>query len=338
MATPLTHVSAAHELPDGRVVVTNARQPSVLIIDPVKGTVTPLGTAGGGRERYAKPGGLYAGPGGTTLLVDRAQTQVFTIARDGTLQPARSIARKGVSESSDADQDLQRLDARGFTYFVDRASPRDMLAGPPKESTLVRFNPESQAAEPIAGLRLPERRAMPGGGGMVITRAFLGSPADGWGVAPDGRVAIVRADPYRVEWMAPDGAVTRGPIVEHDILPMTEADKQHYAATRKGTVGVGMTGGAKIDDASMGLLFAPTKAPFEPDDVQVSPEGRVWVMRARPIEARDVVYDVFDGAARREHRIQFPAGSRVIGFGPGSVYVRHNDEQGRCELRKFRVK
>ena len=170
---------------------------------------------------------------------------------------------------------------------------------------------------------------------MIFTRSFIGSPADGWGVAPDGRVAIVRAEPYRVEWISPDGTVTRGPAIEITPLPMTEADKQAYrerAKARSASVGVAGGSGAGADD--LGLLFAETKAPFNPQDVSVSPDGRVWVMRTQPFGVAEVVYDVFDRTARRADRIQLPAGSRIVGFGGASVLVRH-EGNGRTELRKY---
>jgi sugar lactone lactonase YvrE len=334
IATPLTHVSAARELPDGRVVITNGKQPSVLLLDPGTGLTTPLGAPGGGPDRYAKPGGLYAGPAGATLLLDRGQARIFTISPGGALEGSRSIAQRGVTSSSDVDRDLQQVDAGGLVYFVDRHRTADEA---PTESTLVRFDPAAQTSAVVARLRLPEARVVSGGDGMVFRRSFIGSPADGWGVAPDGRVVVVRARPYRVEWHAPDGGVTRGPEIAYTPLPMTEADRKHYAAAAGPVVSVGLTGAARTDAAAMGLLFAETRAPFHPDDISVSPEGRVWVMRAQPFGLRAVVYDGFDSAGRRADRIELPAGSRIVGFGPGSIYVRHIDEAARCELRKYRV-
>ena len=85
-------------------------------------------------------------------------------------------------------------------------------------------------------------------------------------------------------------------------------------------------------------LFAPTKPPFEPDDVLVSPDARVWVLRTAPLDARTVTYDVFDGSGRRVERIELPHATRIVGFGRDAVYARYLDEAGRCELRKYRLK
>lgn len=330
--TPLTEVTAVRELPDGRLLISSAKKSSVVLLDPVKGSVSPVGAAGGGADRYAMPGGLYAGPDGMTLLIDRAQARVFSIDANGTLQGSRSIARRGVSESSDG-VDLHRVDARGHVYMVDRHRRGESLDA--REATLVRFDPATQALEPLARLRRAEMRVIPAGDGVTLGRQVIGSPADGWGVAPDGRVAVVRAEPYRVEWISPAGDVTSGPVVEYTALPMTDADKAHHAASQRGRVSIGPVGGPGTDLSKLETLFATTKPPFEPGGVLVSPDAHVWVVRTAPVDATTVTYDVFDGRGRRTDRVSLPRGERIAGFGPGVVYSVRVQDNGECELRKY---
>jgi hypothetical protein len=336
VATPLTHVSAARELADGRIVVTNQSPPSVLLIDPATGGTSPLGEAGGGENRYARPGGLYGGPGGATLLIDRGQTRVFTITANGQLQGSRSIARRDVSSASDADRDLQQVDARGLVYFEDRQNRFSALAVASRDVPLMRFDAVAQKGETVAQIRKPEARSIPGGDNVVYSREIIGSPADGWGVAPDGRVAIVRAEPYRVEWYAPGGQVVRGPDVAYTPLPMTDADRQRYNALRRGRgPSIGRLGGGRADGSGLEMIFAPTKPPFEPESVMVSPAGQVWVQRTMAAGASDVVYDVFDSGGKRIDRVRLPDGSRIVGFGASAILVRFKDAAGRCELRQY---
>lgn len=340
ITSPLIHVSAARELPDGRVLITDAKTPALLVLDPRTGATSPLGSLGPGPDQWITPGGLYAGPDGTTLLLDRGQTRTTTISPAGALQGTRSIAEHGTSSSSSADIDLQRLDARGFAYFLNPLHGRAVGAGVAREATLLRFEPVSQKKEPVATLRLSDVRTTSGGEGVTFGRTIIGSPADGWGVAPDGRVAVVRADPYRVEWYGIEGKVIHGPVVPFEKLPMTDADKQAFVSKIHGTGGasVGLPGQRSGDANRAPIEFAATKPPFEPDNVMVAPDARVWVMRTRPIEAREVVYDVFDSLGRRIDRLELPDGSRVVGFGPSSIYVRHAADAGTCELQKYTVK
>ena len=339
VGAPLTHVSSVRELADGRLLLSNARGPALLVLDPASGTLTPIGAAGGGPDRYARPGGLYAGPNGTTLMIDRGQTRAFTITANAALGASRSIARKGFSTSSDADVDLQRLDAAGFVYFPDRDRTRQMMAAEGRvEATIVRLEAGTQTVEEVAVIRGPVRRTVGGGDGVIFSRSIIGSPADGWDVAADGRVAVVRGDPYRVEWYGRDGKAIRGPVIDYSPVPMTDADKDHYRRTvGRGTASVGMTGGARTDSAATDMLFSSTKAPFDPDDVAVSPDGRVWVARTGPLGETTQTFDVFDQAGRRVDRIALPAGGRLVGFGSGAIYVRYPAGEGKVELRKYRV-
>ena len=333
----LTHVSAARELQDGRILITNAREPAVLLLDPATGVSTRLGEPGAGPGGYARPGGLYAGLDGSTLLLDRGRIRALTVSADGTLGGSRTIAIPDWSISSDQDIDLQRLDARGAVYYVRHSLGGAALGS--RDGTILRFDPDARTSTPIATVRRPEVRAMPAGDNVIIGRTIIGSPADGWGVAPDGRVAVVRADPYRVEWHAPDGKVVRGKPVPVDRLPMTEADKQAFIASAAGQgPSVGMADRSSGAPLRLEPLFADTKPPFAPDDLLVSPDARVWVLRSRPYGASAAIYDVFDDAGARIGRIALPDGSRIVGFGRGSILVRWTGEGERCELRRYRFR
>ena len=174
---------------------------------------------------------------------------------------------------------------------------------------------------------------------MTYSRAVIGSPADGWGVAADGRVAVVRASPYRIDWYSTTGVESRGPVYQVDVLPMTEADKQAFIAANPGrgaSVGMSTARGAAAPSTA-DRLFAETRPPFDPEFVMVSPSGRVFVMRTMPTASTDVVYDVFDGRGQRVDRILLPATSRIVGFGSTTIYVREGASSGHA-LKKYEVK
>jgi hypothetical protein len=209
--------------------------------------------------------------------------RVLVITPTGTFGEPYSIEVKGVRTSSSGDRDIQMLDARGFSYFSDRFGQVLGGRGPSPTMPLVRFDPSSQTRESVADLDLPETKRIDRGDGMVLTRGVYGSPADGWGVAPDGRIAIVRGEPYRVDWVAADGRLTRGPEIAYTPIPMTEADRRAYLARVPGggTAGV-RSGGSGDGGINTGIepSFADTRAPFTTEDVFVSPDTEVWVQRA----------------------------------------------------------
>jgi hypothetical protein len=338
IAAPFDHISAVGELPDGRLIVTDAQSPAVHLLDPKTGRSEVLGAPGAGDGQYVQPGGVYEGPDGTWLILDRGLKRVLVVSPTGAIAGSYSIAIKGVTSGSDADVDRERLDARRLAYFADRPTFSHVLRGgaPAQAVDLVRFDAATQTREVVTSLRLPETQALPGGDNVVLSRQVIGSPADGFGVAPDGRVAVVRAQPYRVDWYAPAGTVTEGPVIAHDPVPMTEADREAFRR-QASRVSVGMSGGNQ-GNGGLEMSFADVKPPFAPDDVLVSPGARVWVMRSQPFGAAAVVYDVFDRAGARVDRVALPVGSRVIGFGRGAVFVRETRADGSQALRKYEVK
>jgi len=338
MTPPPAHVSAAFELPNGRILVSDVKTPAVLLIDPVSGAVTKLGSVGAGPDQYVKPGGLYAAPDGGALLLDRAQLLVTAISPAGTLGRTYSIAEKGVTGGSDADIDQQRIDNRGFSYFATRSFGASGVSRP--AWPLLRFDPRTQQKQKITDLIQGETTTIVEGN-VTRSQGVIGSPADGFGVAPDGRVAIVRGQPYRVEWVGVDGKITRGPDIAYDPVPMTDADRAAQKTAAGGGASAVSSGGAGSPGGSLSGIerkFAPTKAPFSPADIMVSPSAQVWVMRSRPATATDVIYDVFDGRGQRIDRLVFPLGSRVVGFGPGTVYIRETGGDGAMTLKKYKVR
>lgn len=332
-------VTAVAELPDGRIVVSDKAGLAVAILDPATGRATNVASAGLGAGRVAEPGGLYGGAGRPLLLLDQGQMRAITIAADGTLGSMTPYAAAGTSASTSGDRDAYLLDGSGRSYALDAGSRMRSLASGTKPPTadLVRFDAATQSTHVVARLRQRESRVIPGGDGMTYTRAVVGSPEDGWGVASDGRVAVVRAEPYRVDWYSTTGVETQGPVQTVSVIPFTQADRDEFIQRhRGGSVGVGATG-APADGAGSGYTFADNKAPFDAEHVVVSAHGRVWVLRQQPAGHSGVVYDVFDGRGRRVDRLVMPAGSRVVGSGTGVVYVRQPSTGGVIVV-KYEVK
>lgn len=334
-----TSVTAVAELPDGRVVVSDKSGLALLLLDPASGRTTTLASPGLGAGRVAEPGGLYGGAGRPLLLLDQGQMRAVAIAADGRLGAMAPYAPPGTSASTSGDRDAYLLDGSGRSYSVDSASRMRSLASgmTPPTADLVRFDATSGASHVVARLRQRASRVIPGGDGMTYTRAVIGSPEDGWGVTSDGRVAVVRAEPYRVDWYAASGVETRGPVQVHPVVPITQADREDFIERhRGGSVSVGASG-VPGTSGGAGYTFADSKPPFDAEDVVVSPAGQVWVLRNQPHGKSGVVYDVFDGRGRRSDRLALPDGSRVIGFGVGAAYVRQ-PTAGGVAVVKYEVK
>ena len=336
-------VSGVREMKNGALLVTDAKRPAIYLIDAKTGTATALGSAGADSGQYVQPGGIYSGRGDTVLVLDRGQARVSLISPAGAIVGVRSIRQVGVQTSSDADIDYQRVDNRGLAYFTARGGRLlSRLAGNASRNdsiALVRFDPLRQHGDTIAKLRVLEAKIVSMDEHTQITQTVIGSPEDTWGIAADGRVAIVRADPYRVEWYSANGAVTRGPTISHESIPYTSAEKQALtAASQANAAGVGIVGGERKSAASTPREFAPNKPVFEPNgEAIVSPDGHIWIARNLPAGESKTLYDVFDGKGERVDRVELPARTRVVGFGSGSIYALERDERGAASLRKYKL-
>lgn len=160
-------------------------------------------------------------------------------------------------------------------------------------------------------------RAAIGGAGAVTVRAGGGggtfqaqtgltpyAPQDGWAVAPDGRIAVVHADEYRVEWIA-SGRRTAGPPIPYTPVTIGKAEKEEWADAMAGatmmirTAGPGGSGSSRamrpqrpnVDE----LEWPEQKPPFETQGVFVTPEGELWIRVSQPAGAKRQRYDIADG-------------------------------------------
>jgi hypothetical protein len=340
LSAEFTTISGARELRDGRVLLSDAKRAAVFLVDPKTGTESQVGSAGGGDTQYAQPGGFYSGLADTVYLLDRGQARYLVLTPSGAIVASRSIKRKGVTSSSDLDQDLQQVDARGLSYFVNRGGLLAALTGnaiASDSTALVRFDATRQHYDTVAMLRQTDKKVIQVSPQMQVTRGVHGSPEDGWGIASDGSVAVVRAAPYRVDRYSATGRVQRGSVIAVEPIPFTEAEKKAITAANSRSAPSASVSGGPASPTDVETLFAPTKSPIDPKAVIVSPEGRVWVARSRPADASTVIYDVFDHRGERVDRVELPARNKVIGFGPAAVYAIERDERGKPSLRKYKL-
>jgi len=174
---------------------------------------------------------------------------------------------------------------------------------------------------------------MAGGGGAVTMmvrgggarmaggqqRAFY--PADAWAIAPDGRIALVRAENYHVEWIDANGRRAVGPTIPYERVKVTKADQEQWIQAR--TAGTQMiVNGRRMTPPAIDpkdVDWAEFKPPFT--TASVTPDGELWVLASQPASAKGPLYDVFDSRGERVRQVRLPDGRRVVGFGNGTVYA-----------------
>lgn len=332
-----TAVSGLYELADGRVLASDGRERVIHLIDFERGTATTVSREGSGPREYRTPSRFVYWAGDSAAMYDPGQSRVLVFTPAGA--PARSFQLNQTlifTSRPPGGSEVRFVDANGRVYVQSTAVPQ-VAAGqaPPDSGPVVRFDPGRQQVDTIAQVRLSGLAQRPSGDGFSINLADVANPfrtQDAWVGFPDGRIAIARSVPYRVEWLDLSGRRVPGLVVPVTPVPVTAADRRRVA--EEGVV----IGSRRMPVEEERLTDLPeTKPAFDHRTLIADPvTGTVWVQRFRSASDSIPVYDVFDGAGRLTSRVRVPVRSRVVGFGRAHVYTARIDEDDLQWLERFR--
>ncbi len=343
---PRGAVSGLRELPGGALLVSDGVEGRLYRLSPDLSEVGVVGREGQGPNEYRGPDRLFALPGDSTLMIDLGNGRLAVVAPDGSIARTEPIARD--DGTGGLSLVLPRAtDAAGGIWF----EAREGAAGRPLDSVEVRrLDPGTGAVATVARLSPPPvKRSSSGGAGNRQERVLpvpFGA-ADGWGVGPGG-LYLVRADPYRVERVAPDGARVAGPAIAWEPVPVRNADREAWLDALGGGLMVMVSeengvarasfrrgGGRRPPGLDEDSFDWPERKPaFVPDGVSVDPVGRAWVRR-HVAAGRPPLYDLFGPDGRRAGQVVLPAGRSLAGFGRDAVYLVRTDELGFAWLERY---
>ena len=211
----LTHefvrVFALSERPDGRVVVVDRGDELFAVADFGRKTATPIGQTGGGPEEYRFPGRLAPMPGDSLMVADDGNNRLVVLGPDLKIHRVANGHAPGLP----FDLSPRAVDQSGRFYSV---IPGWMLETESDSFPVIRFVPGAGSMETMAQLRASPRPPPPLRRDRPTFPVYALAPGDSWAVTPAGRVAIVRAADYRVEWIEPNGRRVVGPRVEFERL------------------------------------------------------------------------------------------------------------------------
>ena len=357
-AEPFSLLAGVRELRDGRVVVADASEKRVELLDLARGTATAIGREGSGPGEWRMPAGVFPYVGDSTLLHDPGNARFLTLDPAG--RPARAWQFTGdPAEMVRLLGGIHGVDAEGRVYYDDRGFGPAPVGGIPtaRDTAVVyRYDPRAQRRDSVGWVRLnvvaatSETDGGPDADGQPTQIRTTGavripfSARDDWTVGVDGRLAFVRAADYHVEWVAPNGRRVAGTPVAYTPVPVTERDKAEWRE-RAGRGGLFVA-------ARPGVTPPPQRKPPEPArwprekpafetttlpfaaGALVAPDGRLWVPRHGP--AADPVrrYDVFDGFGAVVAQVALPPRTRVVGFGARSVYLVRTDDDDLQYLQR----
>ena len=338
LSEPFTNLVSARELSDGRVIVIDGGDRAVYAVDFAAGTSTQIGRPGSGPAEYRTPQLLLAAGRDTTLLTDPGNSRILMIGADA--KPAGSLTGAWPMLTGQPGTRLPRaVDARGNGYFLGRAgNVEQAVNGMVRADTVavVRTARGSAKDDTITFVQTAPRRitTQTKDGKLTGVNVMIAPfpPADAWQVFPDGAVAIVRVNGYRVDWVLPDGKRVTGKPNPFTPVRLVDADK------RLPSGGSGVRGGgpgSSPPNNAPDIEWPELKPPFFPNDALAGTDGRMWIHRHVAATDPRARYDVADRRGVIVETVELPKGGRIVGFGARSIYVVRLDSDDLQYLQRF---
>ena len=326
-------------LADGRVVVPDATEKKLMLLDFSNQRATELSRTGSGPTEYQTPGGVYRGRGGAAMVYDQQQRRFLRIEANGTVAGAVTLPTSPTTMSvNDRGPDQFVPDTLGNVVSQTTSIQTGQI-----ESRLVRFDADG-AERDLGALTRPASRDVGGSSpGVMMRQVMQFSPTDVWAVAPDGWVAVVSAAPYRVRWIPPTGSEVVGAAIPFTALPVTQADRDAARSANTNRPPANVTTRGPNGDRTVPMsrpnvepLFADTKPAFGMQVPAIDPTGRLWIER-HVTHGAAPVYDVIDRRGALVDRVVFPMKTRLAGFGPGVLFAVRTDEDDLLHLQRYRM-
>ncbi|MEO5799574.1 MAG: hypothetical protein ABIZ70_11570 [Gemmatimonadales bacterium] len=352
-------VSQVVELRDGRVLLLDAGEGSLLAVDFAKKSSTKVSRQGGGPLEYRAPGFLLGSAADTLIYFDMMQSR-FLLLSSAAAPLATARFGSGASEAMLSGMMPSAMDARGRIYGV--TSGFSMGASDAKSRTMPniadtveiqRLDRRSGATTTLARIRNITSRMKPkvepDGAGMKLTMtAPDGQAMDAWTVLPDGRIAALRDGIYRVHFLADGGKDVLGPEIPYVAVVVTASERKAIvdsmrlgmermmAASRKAfSAAAGASGKAAPKFEAVVLepaKWAATKAAYT--NIISSPDGLLWVSLSGPTGSRVQRFDVLNGTGALLAHVQLASGESIVGWGHGTIYTIRMDDDDLQYLRR----
>ena len=346
---PFTYLSMIRELKDGRLIVIDPAEKTLQVVDLARGTSTRLGREGSGPGEYAVPFRLLALPGDTTAMSDMVNSRLLLINPDATvggfidptIPPPPGTIRYGGGGTMPTE-----ADTKGRMYYQGQRYRRTATGTESADSVpMIRWDRASGIRDTVAWMRQTLNLIANHSNGRTTYSVPPFSGSDQMLVAPDGRVAIVHHDPYRVDFVSETGQRTRGEPIRHERQRITDEHKADWRAAQRGRTNVMTTvdaagrsttmepGGQAGDPPVWGGEFMP---PFLERALMFSHDGFLWIRRTGPA-GQPPTFDVIDRAGNLVQKVALPKRSRLVGFGNGAVYIARLDDDDLQYLQKHKV-
>lgn len=219
-------VSQVRALPGGRVLVNDNAGRKVVMFEPGLAAYKVIAdtTSATANAYSSRAGGLIAYKGDSTLFVDPTSLSMLVIDPTGNVTRVISVPRPNEANSLiGGPNGTPGFDAQGRLVY--RAPPNFRFAPPapgangpqmqmpvfPESVAVVRIALDTRAVDTVAFLKIAKQNVtmtQTANGGMSVTSTINPMQfVDDWAVTADGRVAIVRGQEYKIDWVDGKGGI-----------------------------------------------------------------------------------------------------------------------------------
>jgi hypothetical protein len=340
LAAGFTYISSIRELRDGRVILTDPREQRVVVVDFSEDSAAPIGRRGEGPREWSNAMPLHPLSADSSLQVDASSRRWLLYAGDRivrTIPPDAPVVLATRGDVSD-------VDGRGHVFRIVawRARPGLHTEGAGDSLAVVRYSRDDGTADTVALLRdWPATVQTVVGPDGSASQRLVARPAFAVGeemaAFPDGWLAIARLDPYRVDWLEPDGKVVRGSPLPVPRVRVDEHERRAYLARTASARAALDRAPPEVRDAFMRMYtdFPAFIPPFQGDALIAGGDGRLYIRRTRTAEITGVLYDVVDRRGVLNGQIGLKDNERIAAVGVHSLYVVWTDDVDLEHLRRY---
>ncbi|HYV98365.1 MAG TPA: hypothetical protein VE967_12970 [Gemmatimonadaceae bacterium] len=332
-----TFAGSIRELPDGRVLISDRRENRVVVADFGQASVQAVGRVGQGPGEYEEASPIYA-LGGDSSIMAEFRRRWFILRREkiiATLAPFEAAA------AAVGNEVIIGTDGRGAVLSRKRpAVPSGSSATAAADSVwIVRVAIASGRVDTVARVRDARITTVQIRNDKGQVTSFTQSLANPYDIqepvaaCSDGWLAIVRLDPYRVDWRSPSGSLVRGaqpPVAEPERV--TSAEKDAFMARQ---ARFSSNKAQRADIYPEWPSHIPAVEERNRFTAMCSADGKAVVHRARSIAHPEARYDIFDRRGSRVRQVSLAENEFIIGFGSRTVYSVLVDDDGAEHIRRY---
>jgi len=334
IAEDLTRVNSVRELSDGRVLLVD--RGTLYVVTPGARPKQPIGRSGQGPGEYETLRWLQPLGVDSTLAFETAYGRIQLLVKDSfskipELLRDRRAPDLNLFAGMDKAGNILKLQGVGKATG---GGLYDIYPNYARELGAIRIDARGQVdtVARLKGLSTGHRKvkALVDEGRMNFEVINPLATHEQAALFTDGRISLARHEPYRVDWIFPNGSRVAGAPLEPD-SPVTSAIRKEMVDNF-----VRRKDGSPAFQESDFPPFPKTVPAFKSSALHAGADGRLYITRTQIDRDGIVLVDAVSQDGKRT-QFQLPARSQLVGTGTRGLYVaiKDDDDVQTLVLYKF---